>query len=42
LMKESNVYVSPRGNAFRVSVNVFNTEADLWKLVEIIRLCLKV
>jgi len=31
-----NIYVSIRGNSIRVSPHVYNTEDELWKLVEIL------
>jgi selenocysteine lyase/cysteine desulfurase len=34
LLSEQQIHVSYRGNAVRVSPNVYNTEEDLWKLVD--------
>ena len=36
-LSANKIFVSNRGVAIRVSQNVYNTEADLWKLVEILK-----
>jgi selenocysteine lyase/cysteine desulfurase len=36
-LSTNKIFVSNRGVAIRISQNVYNTEADLWKLVEILK-----